>query len=515
MSSSTAWTAAFAVIVITAGTILWRYRDGGNRLPLPPGPTRLPIIGNLLNLPRKQLGPALRDMGKQYGDVMYFDLFGQPMIVLNSYDAAVDLLDTRSLNTSDRPRIVMAELCGLMWQFGFLGYTQKWRQRRRVFHQTFQPSAIPKFRPIHVRECHRYLRKLLDTPERFLTLARHEFGATIMDAVYGIKVLDNDDPYLKMAEKDTEIFSEIFMPGRYLVELLPFLKHVPAWFPGAKFKRDAALWEPHASSVRHVPYNATLEAIARGDTCGSMVASLVDQAMQKEERLSPSDDACFRDAAGLAYVTGADTTTHSMQAFFLAMVQYPEAQKKAQEELDAVIGLDRLPEFTDRDSLPYVNAVVKEVTRWHTVVPLGLWHRAVNEDQWNGYRIPAGSIIMPNQWAMSRDPKAYPAPDRFLPERFLEASEDGTGTARDPEKFQFGFGRRICPGRHFSNDALFMTVASLLHVFNIEAPLGEDGRPVPVAPAIALDSFLSHPEPFQCKITPRSDRAAALIRSAS
>ena len=113
---------------------------------------------------------------------------------------------------------------------------------------------------------------------------------------------------------------------------------------------------------------------------------------------------------------------------------------------------------------------------------------------------------------MSRDPKAYPAPDRFLPERFLEASEDGTGTARDPEKFQFGFGRRhvpssvqcsrrdlvtdglyhrICPGRHFSNDALFMTVASLLHVFNIEAPLGEDGRPVPVAPAIALDSFLS------------------------
>ena len=90
-----------------------------------------------------------------------------------------------------------------------------------------------------------------------------------------------------------------------------------------------------------------------------------------------------------------------MQAFFLAMVQYPEAQKKAQEELDAVVGLDRLPEFTDRDSLPYVNAVVKEVTRWHTVVPLGLWHRAVNEDQWNGYRIPAGSIIMPNQWCVS------------------------------------------------------------------------------------------------------------------
>ncbi|KAI0326165.1 O-methylsterigmatocystin oxidoreductase [Cubamyces sp. BRFM 1775] len=514
MSTSTVWTAALALVVVAAGAILWKYNDGRDKPPLPPGPKRLPIIGNLLNLPNKQMGPVLRDMGKQYGDVMYFDLFGQPMIVLNSYDAAIDLLETRSLNTSDRPRIVMAELCGLMWQFGFLGYNQKWRQRRRVFHQTFQPSALPRFRPIQLRECRRYLRRLLDTPEDFLALARHEFAATIMDAVYGITVLEKNDPYINMAEKETEIFSEIFMPGRYLVELLPILKHIPAWFPGAKFKRDAAKWEPLVSSVRHVPYNATLEAIARGDVRPSMVTSLVDEAVQKEGALSISDDACFRDAAGLAYVTGADTTMYSMQAFFLAMVQYPEAQKKAQEELDAVIGPERLPEFTDRDSLPYVNAVVKEMTRWHTVVPLGLWHRSRNEDQWNGYMIPAGSIILANQWAMARDPEAYPAPETFLPERFLGLTEHGASPARDPEKFQFGFGRRICPGRHFSNDSLFITVASLLHVFNIDAPLDEDGKPVPVEPAIALDSFL-HPEPFKCRITPRSDRAAALIRSAN
>lgn len=83
---------------------------------------------------------------------------------------------------------------------------------------------------------------------------------------------------------------------------------------------------------------------------------------------------------------------------FLAMVMYPDAQKKAQQELDAVIGPDRLPEFSDRDSLPYLNAVVKEIIRWHTVVPLGVSHCVTEEDEYKGYRIPAGTILVPNAW---------------------------------------------------------------------------------------------------------------------
>lgn len=89
---------------------------------------------------------------------------------------------------------------------------------------------------------------------------------------------------------------------------------------------------------------------------------------------------------------------NSMHAFFLAMVQFPEAQKKAQCELDMVIGPDRLPEFADRDALPYVRALVKEVMRWHSVAPTAIAHRTVDKDEYKGYRIPAGSIIVPNSW---------------------------------------------------------------------------------------------------------------------
>ena len=142
------------------------------------------------------------------------------------------------------------------------------------------------------------------------------------------------------------------------------------------------------------------------------------------------------------------------------MAQNPHVQRKAQAELDAVVGPDRLPEFSDRAVLPYVNAVIQEVKRWHSVTPTGISHRSMAEDEWNGYRIPAGTVIVPNQWcaspslysvrfdvtrfslsllrAMSRDPTVYPDPDKFIPERFLDT---GAGV-RSPDSYQFGFGRR-------------------------------------------------------------------------
>ncbi|KAI0642608.1 O-methylsterigmatocystin oxidoreductase [Trametes meyenii] len=416
-------------------------------LSLPPGPKPLPIIGNLLDMPTKRQAPILREMGKKYGDITYLNVFGQPTLILNSHVAAVELLDHRSGNTSDRPRIVMAEITGLMWEFSVQRYAPAWRQRRRIFHNFFNHNVIPNYRAVHLRESRRFLQRLLDTPEDFVALARHMFGATIMDVTYGIRVAETDDPHIDVARRSATLFSDIVIPGRYLVELFPVMKHIPSWFPGAGFKRDAIRRGADVNPLRDLPYDATLEAMARGDARPSVVASLVGKATQQEGEIPTPEDECNRDAAGLAYVAGADTTLFSSQAFFLAMVQNPDAQRNAQRELDAVVGPDRLPEFSDRDSLPYVNALVKEVSRWHSVAPLGIPHRTLEEDEYKGYRIPAGTVLVPNAW--------------------------------------------ICPGRHFSNEALFMTIVSVLHVFNIEPPLGEDGRPVPVNPKIVLDFFLS------------------------
>ena len=87
-----------------------------------------------------------------------------------------------------------------------------------------------------------------------------------------------------------------------------------------------------------------------------------------------------------------------MLTFLLAMVLNPEAQCRAQEELMAIVGPNRLPEFSDRDALPYVNALVRECTRWIPVAPIGFPHGCTEEDEYRGYRIPKGATVIPNQW---------------------------------------------------------------------------------------------------------------------
>ena len=94
-------------------------------------------------------------------------------------------------------------------------------------------------------------------------------------------------------------------------------------------------------------------------------------------------------------------TDGSMQAFFLAMALYPEVQQKARAELDAVIGRSRLPDFQDRDALPYINAVVHELVRWHLVVPTGLAHKTTQDDEYCGYLIPKNTIVIANSWSVA------------------------------------------------------------------------------------------------------------------
>lgn len=148
-------------------------------------------------------------------------------------------------------------------------------------------------------------------------------------------------------------------------------------------------------------------------------------------------------------------------SFILAMLLYPEVQKHAQAEIDAVVGQDRYPAFEDRDKLPYIGALIQELLRWAPVAPqgqshvfscsssrsldVGLPHLAMREDVYEGYRIPKGATVIANIFSISRDEEMYPDPLEFKPERFL-----GPSPQLNPRKFIFGFGRRGCPGLSFT-----------------------------------------------------------------
>ncbi|GJE96513.1 cytochrome P450 [Phanerochaete sordida] len=478
----------------------------------PPGPRRLPIIGNLFDVPKDFGWKRHKELSRKYGsDLVHFEVFGTHIVVVNSAQAAKDLLDKRSNIYQDKQHSVMIhELTGWHRNFSLLPYGAGWRTRRRLFHQHFRPMAVPQYHSRQTKSVHTLLQMLLDTPNEYREHIRFMTGSTILDIVFGFDI-EHDDPRLEQVERGVQTAMEFMASGVYLVDIFPVLKHIPSWFPGAGFKRQTAKWKVLVDAMHEIPYYQFKETMREGKAKPCFASTLLSGA-EDASYGSESADEVFMSLTGTAYVAGSDTTLSTLNCFVLAMVQFPHVQATAQGELDRVLQRKRLPEIEDRESMPYVTAVVHEVLRWHSVLPLGLPHRTLADDEYNGYFIPAGSVIVANSWGMLHDEALFPEPDVFKPGRFLRPDGSLNPNAHFPIE-TFGFGRRICPGRYFAQDLLWLTIANVLATFKLERPLDEDGREIELSGEFT-PRVLSMPEPFDCRITPRFEGAEHLVRSA-
>ncbi|KAK7683740.1 hypothetical protein QCA50_013116 [Cerrena zonata] len=193
------------------------------------------------------------------------------------------------------------------------------------------------------------------------------------------------------------------------------------------------------------------------------------------------------------------------------MLHYPHVIKKAQAELDRVIGQDRLPEFDDKESLPYIQAIVNETLRWRPVAVLGgTPHAVIEDDEYNGMFIPKGSTIFANMYGIMQDPDLFPNPEEYIPERFVPGSTLFNPILQ-PFDLPFGFGRRVCPGMHLARNSIFITVARILWAFDISPPVDSNGEFVLPDPSNFTDGFNSRPIPFGCNLKPRSGKIRELI----
>uniref|UniRef100_A0A8H8CHB6 O-methylsterigmatocystin oxidoreductase n=1 Tax=Psilocybe cubensis TaxID=181762 RepID=A0A8H8CHB6_PSICU len=450
-------------------------------LPPPPGPKGYPIIGNLFDVPHPADSPHIvyDQWTKKYGDMIYMEVLGQPILILGSLERANDLLDKRSSNYSDRVRMPMVvELMNWGYSMAFIPYGQWWRRHRKAFNEHFHRNMVHMYNPIQIREVRGFLRRLQQSPENFMHHVRHTFAAIIMGITYGITVEDTSDPYISNAEEALQGLVETAIPGSYLVDLIPALLYIPSWFPGASFKRKAAYWSRLNNDVINKPFEYIENELTNDrEVVPSVTTSLISRLPEKDDPLYSEERQIAKHATSVAYIAGADTTVSTVQTLFLAMAMYPEALKKAHAELDAVVGPYRLPDYGDCDSLPYINAIVKESMRWNQVLPLAIAHMTTHDDEYDGYFIPRGTVVMPNGWSILHDPEVFPDPMEFKPERYLK---DGKldHTVRSPECAAFGFGRRICPGRHLSDNSLYLIVASTLAVYDIKPAIDEFGNPI-------------------------------------
>ncbi|KAI0341735.1 cytochrome P450 [Trametopsis cervina] len=488
----------------------WNKRSRGQRMP--PGPKGLPVIGNLLSLPREgHPWITYRDWSYQYGNIMSLDILRKPTVLLSSVDVTTDLLEKRSAIYSDRPMSTMNKLTGWDWHVGFMPYGQEWRSVRRIVHQYFNQSVTSNYRNKQTSEVHAFLRRLLEQQGEKLkeTPIRLMLAGIILNVVYGMPVTGMDDPYIKLASKAMDVQVESNLFGAFWVEFIPFLKYLPSWAPGSYAVRYGARWRQIVMQLAHRGFDEVKDG-----KVNSMTSELITK-LSNDGAMGTDAERHARYASGIAYAGKSSLryTLSVLETFFSVMAMLPEVQKKAQSEIDNVVGRERLPSYEDHSSLPYVQAVILECLRWLPAGALGVPHRLTQDDWYGEYFLQEGTTVIPvsstHLRAMLHNPEDYPDPEKFDPERFL--TNGGINDDVRPLMI-FGFGRRSCPGRHFALDTVFLTVASVLHAFNIEPCLDDNGEAMNTMPQ-ATTGLISYPDRLNCMLKPRSDRAASLVRA--
>jgi len=391
------------------------------------------------------------------------------------------------------------------WQVPIAGYGEAWRQGLKLLDRSLRPGAAATYRPVQQARVRVFLSRLLAAPDQWRAHLELLQGGLILDMTYGYEVKGRQDRSMVLPRQLSE-FSRAKVPGSaWALNGFPFLRHIPAWVPYISFKPVAEIGLKISQEMLYEPMRFVKENIIGG----TARPSLALEYLQEIEKLSEPDRAeaekTLAGALGSIYVAGADTTVTTMLTLLIACMVHPEAQKRARDQIDAVVGRERLPSFEDRSRLPFVDAMCKEVLRWRPLLPLAVPHAASEDGIYEGFFIPKGAMLSGNTWAIFRDPSLYPEPDAFKPERFLNPD----GSFRDDPLLSsaFGYGKRICPGRHLVDTTMFIFVASLLSVFHVEKVKGDQSE------YKYTGETLSRPEPFQCSITPRDKRAEELINA--
>ncbi|KAG8752266.1 hypothetical protein FRC12_012051 [Ceratobasidium sp. 428] len=459
----------------------------------------------------------------QYGDIIQLSTPFKTVVVLNSLQAVSEVLEKQSAVTSDRPRNVMLfEMCGFGETVGFRNHDELQRKYRRVMASSLHPAAARSYSELHTATSAFFLRDIVDRlnalsngnhlviePNHSVPMAasiQDAIGRFIMRMTYGHVVVEND-PLLAMVRNQAE-FLLVGFSRHYWVNDLPILRHLPKWFPGAGFVRDAEYRREQRAVNAREPFAAVLKDVSQGAVERPSYSSrLLEQ--KGGANASEEDIELVKWTAAPMFAAGSTTTVALIHSFLFNMSIRPDIAAKVQAEIDSQVGRDRLPTLNDRESMPYTEAVLQEVIRCNPVFAFGLEHCASEDLQVRGYKIKKGTTIEANIWALMHEPSTYPDPHTFNPDRFLKQNPN-----TDPRRFLFGFGRRVCPGQHVANNGAFTMCAAFMSVFNIVA--GEDTmREVGKHGQDLWKMFTPYgpfePKPFACTISPRDQAAISIL----
>lgn len=371
-------------------------------------------------------------------------------------------------------------------------------------------QAVRKYRKFQGDEGKILLRDLLERPDDYV-MAIERYSVSTASFIGWGRRIDKMNDYVAQRALDFMEGVNFIIPGQFLMEAFPWLYSLP-WF----LNPIPRLVKKTSRKVHRYFYELSKEAAEQNNsekTTESFAHSLVTAQVQN----SISDTEIAQLTANLIG-GGVDTTSSTLISLILALATFPEAQRTAHEELDRVVGRNRMPDWEDEAHLPYISAIVSEVLRWRTVTVLGgLPHAPIQDDVYMGYHIPKDTWIVGNIWAIHRHPRDYPDPDSFRPERFLPDDEDENNNNNNnkwkrphPSKkghSAFGWGRRQCSGQPLAEQGLFIATARLLWAFEVRPGIDREGG----GKEVELDIFAftasenQRPVPFSARFLCRGE----------
>ncbi|CAG8415570.1 unnamed protein product [Penicillium salamii] len=519
VSSTSIWTVSAVAVVSLFAWLRTPWNDGQGHS-IPKGPRGLPIIGSFYALTRfPEL--TLDFWAKKFGKLYSIWLGNQLFVIVSDPNVAKDLMVTNGNVFSSRKEMYIKS------QTVFAGrgitatpYNDRWRKHRRIAATWLSQRAVDSYSPTLDRESLSLVKALFEeskgglvpvnpqvcqiTPSQIpvLTLAAPRRSLLPEQHDYHHFWLPYRQYRPPSCRSGFEAQSNCTGPMSNLVDFVSLLQYIPTPMHQRGKKLHNGLVDT---------YGGIIKDIERKMNSGGQVTDCLAKTMVEVRKKENLDDLDMAILASAFMIGGVETTAAIMQWFSALIPAYPEIQKKAQEELDRVVGRDRLPDVEDEKNLPYCHAIIKEVERVHNPFWLGTPHVATEDFVYEDQYIPKDTVVVLNTWTMHNDSTRHSNPEKFNPDRYINdplTSADSANVANPMERdhWMFGAGRRICPGMLVAEREIWLTISRMLWAFDMyEIP----GEPIDLKEYDGLSG--RSPVPFRIGLKPRHEKVAKLL----
>ncbi|KAF2158921.1 hypothetical protein M409DRAFT_71399 [Zasmidium cellare ATCC 36951] len=488
-----------------------------------PGPKGLPIIGSVHELPEKCSWMKFAEWADEYGPIYQVNLAGHNHVWIARDKIAHDLLSKRSAIYSDRPFIPALEHDNRTsgQYLPLMSKNLVWSRQRRFAKQIMDVSEKQNFYSYPEIEATRLLFEMMSDPSQY-NVAMESFVARVTSRLAWGTPAASDE----LKQRARELLIGV-SPSGALGNKIPAIMSLPENMVKAK------AWELRRGRTEKKFFEIMQEEVRQSvereeDTSTSLLPTVQPKQSWTRMYLEHSKSWGFSSdtegayAVGMHGIAGALTIAAPMQSFCLAMCHYPQYQSVLHEEIDRVLG-DRMPTFDDMPEMPVLRAFIRETLRWRPPVPTGIPHEVTQDDVYEGYHIPKGSVIHPLEWSISRDPAVFPEPDDWNPMRWLHSDyptyeEPLTRYPTITQYSQFGYGRRTCQGMGVTEADLFVSLGSVAWLFSMQADdetaVKTEAQPEPqqqaqpqAEPEAPVDDTFSEIDSIGAPSTPMSRRS--------